>query len=479
MILDAIPFRESLSASEAKKVLVPYVDYLEKKLQVKVVRDLHEIPFGRIDLIEPFRLAALLKEHGVIKRFGRTILFPDMPKMKGWYAICNVPNDHQAGGTVWDSDEDGLYAALAEALERYIWMTQDDYFVDRTRATAAQIARLGPYIAPENITGFSPEQRALHPDRVLHPDAEYLWIKGVSLTDEQEVFVPAQVISGVRPQGWQGGFKEPVIRQQNTNGLATWTTQSGARLGGLQELIEREAYMVMWLNQLTLPRISINELCSRFPSLEKNVAMCERYQFKTHVIQLPTDAPTHALAVVMEDVSGSTPRYSIGIKAHRSLEHAVVKAMTEAMRSYRACRLWANEGNVWDNTTPTANIGHRERLYYWAVPENEKYQEFMLRGKEIGVPSSAWDNDSIEMNLERIVQWCTDKKFDCISVSLTKSAKNPTPLHIEMVMIPQLLPTYLAEWTQQFGGTRWHDIPKALGYTALKKPFSERPHPFS
>jgi hypothetical protein len=103
----------------------------------------------------------------------------------------------------------------------------------------------------------------------------------------------------------------------------------------------------------------------------------------------------------------------------------------------------------------------------------------MIRGKEIEAKKKEWDDDTIEENLQRVVGWCKDMNFDCVSVAVGTSAKNPTPLHIEMVVIPQLHPTYLDDSLQQFGGTRWHDVPKKLGYTPLKKPFADRPHPFS
>ncbi len=481
MIFDAVPFSQTLTGSDLKnKALAAFANYVENRLGARVMFDVQKIPFGRPDLREPLQLAALLRESGVIKSFGQTSLFfPDEPPMRNWTAVCNNESNHQVGGTTWESDADALYATLSEALERYIWMTQDDYFMNPTRATKDEIGKLGLFVPPEDIVGFSEEQRAEYPERQLRPDAEYLWIQGTSLVHGGSVYIPAQVVAGIRRRNLPGGAQEPVIRQQNTNGLATWRTQSGARLAGALEVIEREAYMIMWLNQMTLPRIALAPLCAQSPSLARSVAKCERYRLKTHVIQLPTDAPTHAVAVVTEDLSGGAPRFSIGLKAHRSLPYAIEKATTEAIRARRFCRSWFEEGNTWDNSTPVEKIGHRERVYYWSVPENAKKLEFLIQGKEIEIGHSEWDNDDEEQQLQRITQWCRKNEFECISVSLGTSAKNPTSLHIEMVVIPQLQPTYLMDWIQQFGGARWHEVPKALGYTPLKKPFAERPHPFS
>ncbi|MDR3570910.1 MAG: YcaO-like family protein [Candidatus Pacebacteria bacterium] len=480
MIFDAIAFSDTRTGNNTtSKALKAFADFMERKLGVRIVRELQTIPFRRPDLLEPMELAALLKEHGIIQELAPIRYFPDEPRMKGWYAICNDPTSHQVGGTTWDSDELSLYATLAEALERYIWMTQDDYFVDPIRATTEAIAKRGKYVSPHDFVGYSEEQRALHPSRKLRADAKYLWIRGTSLVSGAKIYVPAQTVSGLWRQNWAGGAEEPLIRQQNTNGLATWPTKIGARLAGALEVIEREAYMTMWLNQLSTPRISIDSLRSEFPELQKIFSLCEKFRMKVHVLPLPTDAPAHVVAVVVEDMSGQAPRFTIGLKAHTSLSQAVQKALTEALRAHRGYRLWVHAGNTWDVSTPVEKVGHRDRLYYWGVPEHAKHLEFMLRGPERAFEHKAWDSDTIEEHYRRIIEWCSEKNFECISVPLTLSAMNPTSLHIEMILIPQLHPTYLDESTRQFGGSRWRDVAISAGYTPRKKPYDERPHPFS
>jgi len=372
-----------------------------------------------------------------------------------------------------------MYATLSEALERYIWFTQDDYFIRPRRATEAQMRAIGDYISPKTFAGFSDGQRSHHPERILRPEAQYTWIQGVSTLNGKHVYIPAQIVTGLNRNQISNGEKEPLIRQQNTNGLATWPTQSGARVAGALELIEREAYMIMWLNQLTLPRIPLQPLCAAHPALARIIAKIEQYGFTVHAIQLLTDAPTHAIAIIVEDMSGNAPRFSIGLAAHWSLLHAFEKALTEAFRSYRRHHHWVSKGNVWDVNTPAEAVGHLDRNFYWGVPEHAKHLEFMIEGREAAIENAPWDTDTADTHYQRIVQWCAEKGFEYISVPLTKSAKNPTLLHVEMAVIPQLHPTYLNESGQQFGGDRWYNVPKSLGMTPRQKPFAERPHPFS
>lgn len=477
MLIDAVSVTETSAPDPSSRAVARFLAFLERRLGVHVVRDRrhHE---DDPQMAAALALSRLLLDNGIIERFYRNHPLPDEPRMCSWSAICKNRTHHQTGGGSWTSDGDALYAALAEALERYIWFMKDDYFVGRTVATAAEIALKGAYIPPQRFSGYSDEQRAEDPRRVISSDSKFTWIQGHSLVNGRPVYVPAQVVSGIGSEYYTHGPAEPLIRPPITNGLATWTTQAGARNAGANEVIEREAYIVMWLNQLSLPRIALEPLAARDATLARLLASCARYGIKMHAIRLLTDAPTHAVAVVFEDLTGNAPRFTIGLRAHRNLTSAILKAAGETFRARRGHRLWTRE-NTWDPATPARNVGHRDRLYYWGVPENAKRLEFLIAGPEVETEDAEWEHDTPEQQLDRISAWCRVKNFECIAVSLGRSATNPTPLHIEMVVMPDLQWTYLSETTQAFGGTRWRTIPEHFGYTPRATPFADEPHPFS
>jgi len=474
MLIDAVSATES--NDESGRAIASFLSFIERKLGVLVVRD------GRSfdpSLAAPLHLAKLLQDKGIIKSFYKNIQLSDEPRMQSWSAICNNRTSHQTGGASWDSEEQALYAALAEALERYIWFMKEDYYVDPTRATVEGISAKGIFVPPERFSGYSDEQRELNKRRHITKDAEFVWIQGLSLVQNMPIYVPSQVVSGVWSEYYTPGTPEPAIRPPITIGLATWPTQAGARCAGANEAIEREAYMVMWLNQMTMQRYSHASLRAFDPKLGRLIDACEKYRLKIHVIQMPTDAPTHAIAVVLEDLSDVAPRYTIGIRTHRSLINAVEKAAAEAFRARRGHRYWIRQGNAWDPATPARDVGHRDRLYYWGCPENAPRLKFLIEGPEIAAKPAAWEADTSDEHLERIVRWCTESNLECIAVSLGTSPTNPTPLHIEMMIMPDLQWTYLSETTQVFGGTRWREIPTKLGYAPRTEPFADEPHPFS
>ena len=486
MIFDSIPFAEvSLkSGGIAHRALSSFIAQIEKKLGVIVSYDARTISLGRPDLLEATSLAHALERAGVIHSLQKSIVLPDEVPLTLWSAKCGDTTESFVAGcsprSNPDSDLQAMYACLAEGVERSIWFTASDHCKKTVHATTGELQRKRiSFIPPERFAGFNAAQRENNPKRELRPDSSYFWTRGLSLVRNTFVHLPFQTVSGKQRSENEIRESEPFIRQQTTIGLATWPTRKGAQLAGALEIIEREAYMIMWLNQLTLPKINLDSVCKDNEPLHTFIEKAERYNFKVHAIQMLTDAPTHAICVMVEDLSGMEPRFTMGLKSHRSLPYAIEKAMTEALRARRMYRHHVATGGHWDSKTPVLEVGHAERVYYWGVPENAKCLEFLIAGKEIVPEKKVWDSDTEDQHLSRILVWCRTSNFECISVPLTSSAKNVTPWHIEMMVMPDLQPTYLYENSRSFGCNRWQEVPKKFDITPRDTPYEDRPHPFA
>jgi ribosomal protein S12 methylthiotransferase accessory factor len=474
MLVDGERFGE---VAGTRKAAASFVEFLERKLGITAVYDRRRVAFGRIDLIEPLELASALLDRGVIDSFGPSGDLPDEPRLRIW--SCRLHDRPQSSGTGASADDDkaALEAALAESLERYIWWTERDYFLRPVRGTPRKIGSRSPIIPPERFVSFSRQQREASPELRLSPDASYLWIQGISLVTGKKTYVPAQTVSAAHDPSTAAPH-EPLIRMQTTNGLATWPTRTGALLAGALECIEREAFMVLWFNQLTLPRAELSSLRERSASLDALLSRCERYRLQVHIVRMLTDAPTHAVLAVVEDKSGIGSPYAFGLKADRSFVRAAEKALVEALRARRFSR-YEDAAKKYDGTKKVDDIGHSERVFYWQKPEHAEHLAFLVRGEEKNIEDAAWEHDTPEQHLVRIVNWCKQKKFECVSVALGTSKANPTRWHIEMLIMPDLQPVHLTEKMRHLGGERWKSIPEQFGYKPLKEPFVERPHPFS
>ena len=352
MLSETIPFdrlwkRLHRSSLPARSV-ASFVRFIERRLGGRFVYETSQIPYARPDLADVFKIADTLQRAGVIESYSPVFGFYDEPHRYGWRAQGLGRSRETSGGMSASSDTDALLAALAEGLERLLWKEEVDYFrsplVMSVAAMQQSKNRGKNVILPDRFVGITNEQRLHDADLTLSKDDEYLWIKGFSLIQRGEVFLPAQMASGAYHKfPLLEGKKEKIIRIPITTGLATWPTRDGAILGGALEVIERDAYMIMWLNQLTLPRIDLAPFRTADKELDTLIVDCERYRLRVHAVRLVTDAPADVVCVVVEDMTEHGPRFSVGLKAHRDINRCIEGALMEALRSRQNARGYREE----------------------------------------------------------------------------------------------------------------------------------------
>lgn len=450
-----------------------FIQLLERRFGARFIYDASQFPFGP-ELADLSELAARLKLHGILKRVSKISALPDEPPLFQWSVESNTTTPHTTGGLSFEGDRSALTAALAESLERYIWFETSDYFDGKRIATASSVGT--PRIHPSTFAGFSPDQRKSDEKLTLHETAKLLWTRGYSWTSTKKVWLPAQVVSAFEAR--RKAKEEPMIRPSITTGLATWTNRAGAVLRGALEVIERDAFMIMWLNQLSLPKLSIDELKGAHPSLNTLLNTCEQYRLRAHFVQLITDAPAYVVCAVVEDESAEGPPITIGTKAHASLADAAESALLEALRARSNVRKRRHIHT--HKSSGSTSFRQNQRPQYWSEEGRHKRLSFLTAGKRINLSEEGpWEKDTDEQHLQRIIEWCKEKKYDLVSVNMGKSRRNPLPWKIEMVVIPQLQPLHQDERYPCIYGARLQEIPQQFGFTPRAKPFTEEPHPFT
>jgi thiazole/oxazole-forming peptide maturase SagD family component len=236
--------------------------------------------------------------------------------------------------------------------------------------------------------------------------------------------------------------------------------------------------MIMWLNQLTLPRFDIEDLCSQSPTLKDLIATCKKYRLTVDLVRMITDAPTYAMCAVVTDETDNLPKVILGLRAHQNKFLAAEKAILEALRIRQMTRrMLQHPPKDWVEDTKADNVGHVDRVLYWAKGDRWKKLSFLTQGP-VQRFEEPWEHDSEDEHLERILNWCKAVGYEFASVSLTKSKKNISPWHIEMVVIPPLQPIHLNEKLRHTGGSRLKEVPEMFGYKAIE-PYTDDPHPFA
>lgn len=209
--------------------------------------------------------------------------------------------------------------AVAEAVEAYCGASPvtDDCLV---RASFRELAPRA--VSPQRFAWPSKSQyEHLAPLRRMTGDRVVDWCIGWSLTHEHEVLVPAALVYADR------GRRPPndLLPEQGSTGLACHVSVPEAVLGGLCEVLERDALAITWYNALPVTALSVEgtpleELMARLRS-EASVVM--------RLFSLPTDGPFPVVLAVARSSTGP-PFAAVGAACRSELATAAAKAVVES-----------------------------------------------------------------------------------------------------------------------------------------------------
>src|SRR5262249_19672190 len=118
------------------------------------------------------------------------------------------------------------------------------------------VARRMRPLHPCEITLFHPAQRHHIRYAWFAEDTPLCWTEGRSLTKDEPILIPACLVfipyfPFLRHKG------EVAIAPSISTGQACASTRDRAVLSGLYEIVERDAFMISWLNRLPLPRVNV------------------------------------------------------------------------------------------------------------------------------------------------------------------------------------------------------------------------------
>jgi len=369
--------------------------------------------------------------------------------------------------------------SVGENFERTLWFNSNRFYKNNTLvASYKNIKERAVNIF--SLAGFTKEQQNSHQELQFNENTLFSWTLGKSLTKEKKVFCPLQLISA---RHISDDSSEPKLRWGVSTGLATSTILDEAVAKGALEIIERDAFMISYLNKLAVPHIDLTHWASFDTDFERIYDRITRYNLEIYLLQLPTDFPTHATLALVIDPTNKGPKITVGASAHPNFKKTALKALEEAVSSrYRLRKIISYETSN-DPTPPTLN--REGRMVYWAKKNDTKDIDFFLKGKKIRLnekllleENGQKDNILTEDTLPKILSHCKKQNYDLSYVELTtKQDVKKTSLHVANVIMPELQPMHLMESIPYLGGDRLHKIPKEFGYTASRNLNSE-PHPF-
>jgi ribosomal protein S12 methylthiotransferase accessory factor len=185
------------------------------------------------------------------------------------------------------------------------------------RATAAE---LGSGDSPALDGSYSQRQYATPGFKYAKPDdqSKIGWTRAVELPDRSEAFAPASLVYlYFNTEGPEGYFCPPT-----SNGLAAGPSLDAAILGGLYELIERDAFLLTWMNRLPAPHVDYAGIGGIADRIRSHYA---RFGVEALVFDLTTDIGVPVMMAMAVDRSGEGPAVVVGLGCHDRRPEALME----------------------------------------------------------------------------------------------------------------------------------------------------------
>ncbi len=419
---------------------------------------------------------------GVVHRLHEILGEPDDARLS--YVACEMasreptlqsPFEISAGGAHYELDY-AIAAALGEALERYCAT-----YVPRSTVLASAAEIGAEAVTPERFALFSDDQYADEgfPFEAFGSDTRVRWVKGWSLPDGAEAYLPLQLTHILRPGEVVRG--ESAIASGSSNGLALAGGTDEAIFLGLMELIERDAVMLTWANRLSFPRL---DWSSDATLLERE----QRHFAPTGLVYGAVDMsaffgiPT-ALGL-LRGPTGGPVRFGIGAASAASMHAACEKALRECFQTQPALK---SDLRAQPDRTFSPDFSDIEEpadhLYFYSQPENQGRLEFLDGSEQVrdirDVPDL--EGDDVASRIEAITARFQARGVSAYAVDVTTPDVETSGLRVIHVLSPELQPIDFAYRQRFLGGRRLYHAAHELGLrerplrSADLNPF---PHPF-
>lgn len=461
------------------KIIKGVLRFLEKYFGAEILIKIPPGLYGVDDeLLKAVDAAGKLQSLGIIKNIERRGNYPDEPRIYH-YHTSSLGKSYGSGVDFFD-EKKAIWRSLAEAVERYFWRNSDHFFKKPVNDSYKNLKNKALDIF--SLAGFSEEQKSKRPILQFDENSIFKWTRSYSLTEEKKILCPVQLISALY-------FRQKVKRQENdsrlepmlrwciTTGLATGRNLEEAVVKGILETIERDAFMIAYLNQLSPPIIDLEHLSEQDEEINKILKNFKRYNLEVYVLQLPTDFPVYVNLAIIVDRSGLGPALSVGASADFDFKTAFLDALSESLVVRYSLK------NRFNKEIDLKKISREERLIYWAKTENLSKIEFFLKGpaKKIGLEQNFYEinynQNYYKEKLKNLADDLKKKNYEACFVELTSKKIKKIILRCVQVVIPKLQPMHLDESIPYFGGKRLKEIPLKFGYQPLKT-LNQEPHPF-
>lgn len=458
--------------------------------QKKKIERIHYSTAELIQLHTPSNLGNLLQaitsaHIGIIKQLAivpKDITEPALPLV--YMAILAnhnfLPKDQHSKLNCSGKGMDKLSATISaagEAVERYsgtMYFAQEVIYNSYSKMAATALH-------PKELVLYLDEQYGDIPFSPFAEDIEIGWVKAFSLINNKPIYIPAQ--STVLNYNMQN--KQEYLCQATSNGLAAGSSLLNAILAAAGEIIERDAFMIAWHNELPCKRI--NPLTHPASDVKEFYNACLRRGVELQLYKIPTDTPLHVFMGIGVQIKGNGPSITVGLGADFDAAKAARGALLEVgqvrpafKQRLRLPKTQERLKQLLNDQKNVEDLEDHDLLY--GVPDKLAAFDFLFKQPITDFNWQTKEEKTPELQLQSLISFCKAANSNFIYFNLTPTDMQQIGLYTAKVIITDFQPIHFGYKNIRLGGNRLFELPQQLGFRNRRVTVNEinsNPHPLA
>ena len=353
-----------------------------------------------------------------------------------------------------------IMKAVGESIERYCpaHFKYEDFTLARHSDLDCEAVR------PSDFALFSEKQYA-EPDfpfSRMTESTSLRWESAYSISQDHPVLIPASFI--YIPYYFDPNI-EPLVHNPISTGLACGPNLAPAICKGILEVIERDAFMIMWQNQLPCSRIDLSTVND--PFIQSMLNELEMQPLDCQAYLIPSDIEVPVIMVLLRANSGQLPHLIVGLSADLNPYKALTLALEEVSLGWVGMGRYALAQKDYRHEENYQNINSviLHGIAHAVDPTLGKSLAFLnASGKQIALQDIKNNYDeSMVNNVEHLVNKLAEKKLEVIAKELTTLDIDEVGLKVVRVVVPGMQPLDVNHNRRYLGGKRLYEVPYKMG----------------
>lgn len=353
-----------------------------------------------------------------------------------------------------------IMKAVGESIERYC----PAHFKYEDFVLAAYDDLDCEAIHPEAFALYSEKQYA-EPDfpfSRLTASTPLRWASAYSVSHDRPILVPA---SSVYIPYFFDRSHEPLTHIPISTGLACGSNLAPAIYKGILEVIERDAFMIMWQNQLPCSRIDLSTVNDTF--IQSILSELEILPVECQAYLIPSDIEVPVILVLLRGTAGHLPHTVMGISVDLDPKKALMLALEEICLSWVGMKRYALAEKDYKPSKDYQDVNTLtlHGLVHAVDPDLGRSLEFLNpSGKQIsfqGIKNN-YDKNMVN-NIQHLVDKLNAKDLNVVVKDLTTIDVDEAGFKVIRAVVPGMQPLDVNFARRYLGGKRLYEVPCQMG----------------